>query len=158
MQNPFQGLNVDKVKNAGLPIQLMLGGGIVFFIFGFFDWYSVDVSFGGVSNSAGANAFDLWQGTLAWILMLAVTIAALILLTGSMNQYRQQLVYGTMGGSILAALLTLWYWGRLPSGNGPGYDVGASFGLYICLIAAIVAAVGAVMLFQAFQKGNATTH
>ncbi len=156
MQNPFQGLNADKVKSAGLPTQLMLGGAIVFFIFGFFDWWSASAG----PFSTSGNAFDLWQGTVAWILMLGVLVAATLLLAGTMNQYRQQLVYGTVAGAGLAVLLTLWFWGRIPSSSDYGFSgvsVGASFGLYICLLAAIAATVGAVMNLQAFMKGTQTT-
>jgi hypothetical protein len=153
MSNPFAGLNADKIKNAGLPIQLMLGGGIVFFIFGFFDWWSVSAG----PFSTSGNAFDLWQGTISWILMIGVVVVALLMLAGGMEQFRQQLVYGAVGGSGLAVLLTLWFWGRVPSSSDyhfTGVSVGASFGLYICLLAAIAATVGAGMNLQAFMKAQ----
>jgi hypothetical protein len=147
-------LNADKIKNAGVPTQLMLGSAIVFFIFGFFDWYSVSVSgvagFGGASWSG--NAFEYFPGTLSWILMIGVAVVALLMLVRGPDR---NLIYGVLGGSALSVLLVLWYWAASAGKDIPnisGIDSGASFGLYICLLAAIVSTVGAVMMFQAFQK------
>lgn len=163
MQNPFEGLDVDKIKNAGLPTKLMLGGSIGFFIFGFFDWWSADISvksplIGGISRSSSANAFDLSQGTIAWLLMVAVGVLAILMLLKGPNK---NFVIAALACSGLALLFTLWYWARIPSDSdlgvasalsGVSVDVGASFGLFIALILSIVATAGAFMTFQAFQQ------
>ncbi len=143
-QNPFQGLDVDKIKTAGLPTQLMLGSSVVFFIFAFFDWFSVDYA----GFSSGSNAFDNFRGTLAWLLMIGLAVVALLMLLKGANQ---NFVYASVGCAGLATLLTLWYWAWIPSGAG----YGGAFGLYICLIAAIAGTVGAVMNMQAFMKKGA---
>ena len=147
MQNPFQGLDADKLKAAGLPTKLMLGGSVGFFVFAFFDWWSVDSG----PFSASANAFDSFRGTLAFLLMIGVGVLALLMLLNGPNQ---NFVYGALGGSGLALLCTLWYWAAIPSSNIASIDYGPAFGLYLSLIAAIVSVAGAVMTFQAFKQNN----
>ncbi len=163
MNNPFEGLDVDKIKNAGLPTKLMLGGSIAFFIFAFFDWWSAEVKvsseiLGSRSTSSSANAFDLGQGTIAWILMIAVGVLAVLMLLKGANR---NFVLAALICSGLGVLFTLWFSARLPSesdfgfggvGAGVSVDVGAGFGLYLSLIAAIVATAGAFLTFQASQQ------
>ena len=154
MQNPFQGLDVDKIKSAGLPTQLMLGGAVVFLIFSFFNWYGASVSVAGFSRSVDWNAWHYFPGILAVLLMVGVGVLALLMLLQGPNQ---NFVYGALGGSGLSILLVIWYWAAsagedIPSGSG--VDSGADFGLYIALIAAAVATYGAFMTFQAFQKSR----
>src|SRR5689334_12124458 len=139
MQNPFQGLDVDKIKSAGLPTQLMLGGAVVFLIFSFFNWYGASVSVAGFSRSVDWNAWHYFPGILAVLLMVGVGVLALLMLLQGPNQ---NFVYGALGGSGLSILLVIWYWAAsagedIPSGSG--VDSGADFGLYIALIAAAVA-------------------
>ena len=171
VSNPFEGLDVEKIKSAGLPTKLMLGGSVGFFIFAFFEWWSGDVSIkspliGVRSASESGNAFHIWQGTLAWLLMIAVAVLAIVML---LKGAEKNLVTAALACSGLGTLLTLWYWLRIPSEDdlvgesgggvladsiGMTIDVGASIGLFLGLIAAIVATVGAVMTFQASQQSN----
>ena len=165
MNNPFEGLDVDKIKSAGLPTKLMLGGSVAFFIFAFFSWWTADVKvsnalIGTRSNSSTANAFDLGQGTIAWLLMIAVGVLAVLMLLKGTNK---NFVLAALICSGLAVLFTLWFWARLPSESDFGFiggtagvsvDVGAGFGLYLSLIAAIVATAGAFMTFQASQQSS----
>ena len=159
MQNPFQGLDVDKIKNAGLPTQLMLGGAVVFLIFSFFNWYGVSVTGAGPFGGASVdwNAWHYFPGIFAVLLMVGVGVVALLMLLQGPNQ---NFVYGAMGGSALSILLIIWYWAASAGETIPsvhGVSSGADFGLYICLIAAAVTTYGAFMTFQAFQKSRASS-
>ena len=148
-QNPFAGfdpksINAESIKKAPPQVLMMGGGAIAFVIFAFFDWWSVNAGF--FSNSI--NAFDNFRGTLAWICMLGVLAVAVLLVAKGPNAMFTQVGAGL---SAVATLFTLWFWGWLPDAPDgaiqmKGVDVGASFGLFVCLIAAIVSTAGAVML------------
>jgi hypothetical protein len=150
MKNPFEGLTADKIKAAGLPTQLMLGGAVVFLIFSFFDWYGAS-AFG---VSVDWNAWHYFPGILATLLMIGVGVVALLMLLQGPNQ---NFVYGALGGAGLSILLMLWYWGASAGESIPSsVDSSPDFGFYICIIAALVATYGAFMTFQAFNKSRAS--
>ena len=143
--NPFEGLSIDKLKESDLPTKLMLGGSLAFFIFSFFDWWSVSSG----PFSVSGNAFDNFRGTFAWLLMIAVgVLAVMVLLKGAV----QNLVYAGVACSGLAVLMTLWFWVAIPDSGVAQVDSSAAFGLYISLITAIVATAGAVMALLEMQK------
>jgi cellobiose-specific phosphotransferase system component IIC len=144
MNNPFEGLDVNTIKNAGLPTKLMLGGSVAFFIFAFFDWWSVSSG----PYSVSGNAFDNFRGTFAWIMMIAVGVLAVLLLLKGSNR---NLVIAALACSGLSALFTLWFWAAIPDSGIAEIETSASFGLFLALIAAIVSTVGAFMTFQSSQ-------
>lgn len=145
MNNPFEGLDVNKIKNAGLPTKLMLGGSVAFFIFAFLDWWSVSSG----PYSVSGNAFDNFRGTFAWIMMIAVGVLAVLLLVKGSNK---NFVTAALACAGLSALFTLWFWAAIPDSGISQVDTSASFGLFLSLIAAIVATAGAFMTFQASQQ------
>ena len=88
---------------------LKVGGGALFFIFGFFSWISVSApgDFGGGSTSDG-NVFDFfWTGTLPWILVVATAVITVLLLLEVLKPGNIPWPLVMLGATGLAALLLL---------------------------------------------------
>jgi hypothetical protein len=129
---------------------LLVVGGVVMLIFGLaLDWAKVDL--GGVSAS-GNNAFDyFFTGGLAWILVVAAGVIAVLLAVGAIapGPTPWALILLLMTG--LATLLMLL---RLIIGGGDeaGIDLDRGVGMWVAFFAAAVALGGAVMNFT--QSGG----
>jgi hypothetical protein len=129
-------------------------GGVLLFIFMFFDWYSVDISGGLVSATAG-NAWD-WLDVIPIILMLAVIAAigvAVIRLTDAVFEpaISVNAVVAVLGG--ISALLILFRIISPPDGGFEGVDVSPALGIFLALLAAIAIAYGG---YRAMQEEGVT--
>jgi hypothetical protein len=124
---------------------LLVAGGVAMLIFGLaLDWAKVDL--GGVSAS-GNNAFDyFFTGGIAWILVVAAAVIAVLLAIGA-------IVPGTTPWSLILLLMTglatLLMLLRLILGAGDeaGIDLDRAAGMWVAFIAAAIAFGGAVMNF-----------
>ena len=133
-------------------------GGVLLFIFMFFDWYSVDVSNGLLSASAtGGNAWD-WLDVIPIILMLAVIAAvgvAVIRLTDAVFEPAVSVnaVVAVLGG--ISVLLILFRIIDTPGEDFPGgtVDVNPALGIFLALVAAIAIAYGG---YRAMQEEGVT--
>jgi hypothetical protein len=129
---------------------LLVVGGVAMLIFGLaLDWAKVDL--GGVSAS-GNNAFDyFFTGGIAWILVVAAGVIAVLLAVGAMapGTTPWALILLLMTG--LATLLMLL---RLIIGGGDeaGIDLDRGVGMWVAFFAAAIALGGAVMNFA--QSGG----
>jgi hypothetical protein len=129
---------------------LLVVGGVAMLIFGLaLDWAKVEL--GGVSAS-GNNAFDyFFTGGIAWILVVAAGVIAVLLAIGA-------IVPGTTPWSLILLLMTglatLLMLLRLILGAGDeaGIDLDRAAGMWVAFIAAAIAFGGAVMNFT--QSGG----
>jgi hypothetical protein len=140
--------NGDAAVGAGL---------IVAFIAVFLPWYSASTNCNGVAGCGGFNfsvsagGLSYWSG---WLFFLAVLVGlALFVLRTFVRQValptlpQPDAILYTVIGVFMAVMAILWL--LLGSGagavSGPGYSAGASFGLFVGLVAAIIVAVGGVL-------------
>lgn len=72
---------MDQVKGLSRSTHLILWGGALLFIFLFFDWQQVCVSFGGNSACGGQSGWHGW-GVLVGILTIALIASEAVLVAG----------------------------------------------------------------------------
>ncbi|MBQ2762224.1 MAG: hypothetical protein IJF47_00720 [Candidatus Methanomethylophilaceae archaeon] len=149
---------------------LLIIGGAVAFISMFMNWIKIEISYWGYTVSESVNAFDLLTGDgLSFIKIFPFLIgiagllaAASVIVPMFVEGFDHIAVMVGAGVTVLAVLLGLWF---LISGTGtglysdPSYVSGdmikGAFGLYLGLLASIVAAVGGVMRFMENKGGLA---
>ena len=123
---------------------LVVGGGLVVLIFTFLKWWQVDTGFG----TFGTTGFDhFFTGIVPWILIVATAVLTFLAAAGIFRlpaNIPAPLVF--VAATALGAFLILM---NLITSPGIPSGVDRGIGLYLSLIGAIVATVGAVMSFQA---------
>lgn len=121
------------------------GGAAVAFISAFLPWWG----YSGPVNILNASVSGWSAGFWAWAGVLLVVLAGILLVLRRMEASLPELPVGpallTAGLSALGALFILIRWVSLPSAHGLGGSVGAKYGLFLGLIAAIVATACAVI-------------
>lgn len=133
------------------PDWLVIGGGLLFLIGGFLDWFDGDPS--------SANAFDFTlTGLVPWILIVGAAVLAFLRAGDVLKDGGAPWTLIILGATALGALLVLIRTligadvSDLVSGaSDDSLDRGA--GLWICLVGALIATAGAFMAFQA-SGGN----
>lgn len=134
-------------SNFKMPDWLMIGGGAAMLILGFaLDWTTVDTGFG---SASGDGPFDYFiTGGLAWILIVAVGVLALLHGLGKLPETQPWPVIflGLAGlGTILMLLCLLL---------GARFDFASrGIGMYGALLWAVIAGVGAYLNFTS-KGGN----
>lgn len=127
---------------------LVIGGGAAVLIFTFLKWWKVDTGFG----TFGTTGFDhFFTGIVPWILIVATAALTFLSASGIFKlpaTMPAPLIF--LGATALGALLILL---NLLTSPGIPSGVDRGIGLFITLIGAIVATVGAVRGFQA-SGGN----
>lgn len=132
---------------------LKVGGAIGFFIFGFFNWTTVEGP-AGFGADSGFNVFHFFfTGTIPWILVIATGVITFLLATGSMKSGTLPWPLIMLIATGLAALLLLI---RLVFNPLDGKDaiesiggsVGRGIGLILSVISGFVAFAGAFMGFK----------
>lgn len=130
------------------PDWLVIGGGVLFLIGGFLDWFQFD-------GEGGWNAFDYTlTGLIPWLLLVAAAVVTFLLAGGMLKRGDAPWSLIILGATGLGALLVIirLITGSDASDQGGGPDDGGldrAAGLWICVIAAIISVVGAVLSFQA---------
>ncbi len=137
-------MDFSKFKTADW---LLVGGGAAMLILGFVLPWSTVSAFG-VSES-GDGPFDYFlTGGIAWLLIVAVGVLALLRVLGKLPESQPwPLIF--LAGAGLATLLMLL---RVILGGRelvPGFDADRGIGMYGALIWSAVALAGAFMSFQA---------
>ena len=106
-----------------------------------------------VSDDSG-NAFDFfWTGVLPWLLIIGSGVITFLLATGTLKRSNVPWPLVTLIATALGALLVLLrlLFNPLESKDeveAIGGEVGRGFGLYLCTISAIAAAVGGFLGFK----------
>ena len=121
---------------------LVIGGGVLTLIGGLFlDWLTVG-GFGG-----GASAFDFTlTGALPWLLVIAATVITVLLVLEKLDAKSQPWPLMLLGGTASAALLLLI---RVIFNPGVPDGISRGLGMLATFVAALVAAAGAFLNFQA---------
>lgn len=123
---------------------LMIGGGAAVLIFTFLKWWKFDV---GGFGTVGTNGFDhFFTGIVPWILIVATAVLVFLGAAGIFKlppNLPAPLIF--LAATALGAFLILM--NLLTSPGTDGLDRG--IGLFVSLLGAIVATVGAVLNFQA---------
>ena len=132
---------------------LMVGGGGAMFIAGFLPW--VTISAGAFSSSG--NAFEFFfTGTLPWLMIVAIAVIAALLVLEKLpagSTPWPMILLGIAAFATLLVLIRLIFNPLDGTGGAFGVDVGRGIGMFLGVIAAIAATVGAVQNFQA-SGGN----
>lgn len=133
---------MDKFKT---PDWLVVGGGALMLISVVMPWTSI--SFAGVSESGDSPFNYFFTGGIAWLLVVAAGILGLLHVLGKLpdSQPWGLIILGGCGLGALLMILRVILGGR----SEFGVDFDRGFGMYVGAIAAIVAAAGAFMNFQA---------
>lgn len=133
---------MDKFKTSDW---MMVGGGGLMLICFVLPWSSFSI--GGFSES-GDNPFNyFFTGGIAWLLVVAVGILALLNVLGKLpaTQPWHLIFLAAAGLGALLMILRVLIGGR----SELGIDLDRGYGMYVAAIAAIVAGAGAFMNFQA---------
>lgn len=135
---------------------LIVGGAAGLFIFGWFNWTTVE--FAGVSDSGNNFTDFFWTGILPWLLIIGSGVITFLIVGGIIKPGTVPWNLIILAATVLGALLLLirLIFNPLDGKDAiedAGGDVGRGFGLYLSTISGIVAAVGAFLWFQA-SGGN----
>jgi len=128
----------------------IIGAGVLAFIFSLFDYYTIEVSFGGFSSSGSASA---WHGFFGWFAaLLAVAGAALVAMELFAPQVKLPIAtrLAGLGCFAVATLFVIIALFVFPGGDvsGPGVDEGHGFGYWVSLIVIIAGTVLSLMRLQ----------
>lgn len=127
------------------------GGAAVAFISLFLPWYGYSGGPAGFHLSASVSGWSV--GFWGWAGALLVVLAGVLLVLRRMDTSLPELPIGpallTAGLAALGVVFILIRWSSLPSASGFGGSVGAKYGLFIGLIAGIVAAGCAIVDLRA---------
>src|SRR3954466_8617359 len=123
----------------------IIGAGVLAFIFSLFDYYTIEVSFGGFSSSGSASA---WHGFFGWFAaLLALAGAALVAMELFAPQVKLPIPtrlagLGCFAVATLCVILALFIVpGYLGIDVPGGVDKGHDFGYWISLILIIAGTV-----------------
>lgn len=133
------------------PDWLVIGGGLLFLIGGFLDWFTVD-------GEGGWNAFDYTlTGLVPWILIVGAAVLTFLRASGTLKDGGAPwnlIILAATGLGALLVLVRLIIGSDADDQGGPSnVDLDRAGGLWICAIAAVVAVAGAFLAFQA-SGGN----
>ncbi|HYF63370.1 MAG TPA: hypothetical protein VD886_11185 [Herpetosiphonaceae bacterium] len=146
-----QGYQVPSAQNVAAGFQgfslgrkLVLGGGLAAFIFFFLPWYKVSFLGETLASASGLRGFPF----VAWLLVLAVTVAMALPLFGRRLSSIVPLPLsdgqvGLYGGG--AALVISLLGALLYTGDG----IGLAWGFFLALLAQAAMAAGGWLMFQA---------
>jgi hypothetical protein len=132
---------------------MKVGGALAFFIFGFFDWVTVDAP-GGIASISVGNVFDFtFTGLLPWLLIMLTGVISALLVLDIMKPGKLPWPLIFLAASAFAAFLLLIRLIFNPVENSDLYEaagasVGRSFGMIVCVIAGLVVFAGAFLGFK----------
>ncbi len=131
---------------------VIIGAGLLTFIFSFVSYYTAKVSFEGISESAHENA---WHGFFGWFAMLCAVAGTVIVLMGMFapqiklrvaNRLAALGLYAVATVCVIIALFVTPGVGDVPSQLK--VDFGRGFGYWISLIVIILGLVACLIRFQ----------
>jgi hypothetical protein len=132
-------MDLNKITTGG---KIFAGAGLLYFIFSFFNWYSVDSAYAGILDisATGWNVGFLWC-TLWALLFLAGAVLLVLPAFGIAAPKVPAVAFLAVG-----ALATFFTVLRLILGEGDYWS--AAFGIYVAVLAAAAATFGGLTLFK----------
>ena len=130
----------------GTDAVLKVVGGGLFFIAGLLTWWRVD--FGGLEHRTTAFDYTV-TGIVPYVVFVAIAILTVLDRTDSLRlpaAIVEPLVQ--LGAAAIATLLVLWRFVFSDMENSGDASVGRGIGLYLALVAALVALAGCIMTFR----------
>ncbi|WP_156934895.1 hypothetical protein [Pseudonocardia spinosispora] len=142
--------------------EVVAGAGLFAFISSFLPWYGSTVTVLGLRSTSSLDAWD--SGFAAWFAVLLLAGAGVLALLGLVDGRQRRSIprwLAMLGLSILAFGLILGRWATFRDqavlqGTSQHFDIsvggafsasgGVQSGLYLCLLAAIVAVVGSIRM------------
>ncbi|HEV8558884.1 MAG TPA: hypothetical protein VGR06_21135 [Actinophytocola sp.] len=144
----FDAKRVTPLEWAGI------GAGALAFIVSFFPWYSVSFGVEGLGLGIDTSVSAWNAGFLAWFACLLLVAAGVVVILPHFGTEVPNLAMIWLGLSGLALVFIVIRWLTFPSASGFGGSAGASFGLFVGLVIAVVSGVAA---FLNFRSANART-
>lgn len=153
-------------KVAG-PDWVVIGAGLLAYIASYLPWYRANLSILGIDRHTGVNAWNAGFG--AWFSVLLLVVVAGVVITSTVGGRQLSTPTSrpliTLVGSALAFITIVLRWVTLPDASGGlnghlgelgDFDLGSAFmvssgagsGLYLGLIAALVAVVASLLTFR----------
>ncbi|MEL6892307.1 MAG: hypothetical protein AAFP84_11970 [Actinomycetota bacterium] len=127
---------------------LIAGGGVGFFVFGFFEWITVKAD--GFNLGGGGNVFDFfWTGTLPWILLIGSAVVVILLQLGTLkpDQLPWPLILLAATGLAGVLMLIRLLFNPIEGSGTFGVEAGRGIGMILSAVSAVVAASGGVMKY-----------
>jgi hypothetical protein len=148
-------VDLKKVKTSEW---VMLGGALLVFLGTFFKWFKVDDLGFGLGGSS-VNGFHYFlQGTIPWL--LAVAVAAAIIIRAFFPNVKLPDAVGSLNWGqlyLIATVLALvLIFTRIITVDGPSSVVDRGTGIFVAFLGAIAMVVGAVMKFQSKEELGGT--
>jgi hypothetical protein len=155
---------------------VVIGAGLLAYIASYLPWYRAKLSVLGIDRSAQINAWNAGFG--AWFSVLLLVVAASVVLISTLGGRRLSVPTSrpliTLVVSALAFITIVLRWVTFPNASGGlsghlgelgDFDLdsaftvshGAGYGLYLGLIAAVMAVVASLLTFRAAAR-NADQH
>jgi hypothetical protein len=144
---------VDQAKKFTTNELIILGGAILVFIGTFLKWFKVDL---GGFGDGGVNGFHYFlQGTIPWILAIAVAATLIIRKLVPTVKLPDLPVPWAQAYLIACGVIAFLILTRIISVDGPSEVVDRGIGLFMAFLGGIAMAVGAFLKFQAKEADDA---
>jgi len=131
-----------------------IGAGALAFIASFFPWYSVSFDSGGLGLDLSSSA-TAWDFALSLFAVLMLVAAGVLVLLPHLGTQIPNLALIWLALAGVATLFIVLRWLTFDSVEGLGGSAGASFGLFVGLVAAVVSGVAAFLTYRASSRTNA---
>lgn len=132
-----------------------IGGGALAFIASFFPWLSastdLDLPGGSLGSLGSASAWN--SGFLAWFSVLLLVGAAVVVLLPKLGTAvpNQSMIWLGLSGAAVVFIVLRWV---TSYESAFGFSVGAGFGLFVGLLAALASAAGAFLTFRSAKSAT----
>jgi hypothetical protein len=144
---------VDQAKKFTTNELIILGGAVLVFIGTFLKWFKVDL---GGFGDGGVNGFHYFlQGTIPWILAIAVAATLIIRKLVPTVKLPDLPVPWAQAYLIACGVIAFLILTRIISVDGPSEVVDRGIGLFMAFLGGIAMAVGAFLKFQAKEVDDA---
>lgn len=143
-------MDQNDIKNLPRNDQVVLGAGVLVFIFSFLPYYGASGTVFGTHASTSTSAWHGWN-VLGLLLLLAATLiaAAQVFAASSVPESPVSLNLVVAGACALGAIIVVIRSFTLDHGSVGGFDYGLRWGAYLLMIAAVVQAAFAVLRLRA---------
>ena len=125
--------------------KIAAGAAVVLLISTFLEWVHASVNLGPIKASSGSSGFsEYFLGKLVALLAIGVIVVIVLAAKGSLPDLPLPTSMLIAGAGALSFLFALFHVFSTPGGDvsGVGVDIGASYGVYVAMLAAAGVAFG----------------